>query len=149
MMQAACQFAHRGGSQHCVCRICQGEDWAKRIFDAGKVAGCVVAGLVAQALGRQELLADEVCQVTGVDTHRAGHGAKSVACTSLVAGIVVLLEQQSQSGRILAALSQPCYFAISRWMTMRWREDRVKPHDTQFTSQKPHSMQRSTFFNEE
>ena len=55
--------------------------------------GGKITGFISQTTFRQRPLADHVGKVTGIDSHRAGHGAEAVSGTGLVSGIFVLLFQ--------------------------------------------------------
>ena len=85
---------------------------AQCTFYAGEVIGGEIAGLISYAALRQFFLADDVCQVTRIYSHRTGHGTETVAGTGLVAGIAVLFFEQCKACRVLAALFQPGYFAL-------------------------------------
>ena len=112
VVQSARQLAHDGRAEDGVRRVRQRQYGAQGAFDAGKVACGEVADFVAHALWRQELLADVVRQFARVDAHGAGRGAQAVAGTGLVAGIVVLLDEQGQAFGILAALAQAGHLAL-------------------------------------
>ena len=112
VVQSARQLAHDGRAEDGVRRVRQRQYRAQGAFDAGKVACGEVADFVAHALWRQELLADVVRQFARVDAHGAGRGAQAVAGTGLVAGIVVLLDEQGQAFGILAALAQAGNLAL-------------------------------------
>ena len=85
---------------------------AQCTFDAGEVIGGEIAGLISHAALRQFFLADDVCQVTRIDSHRTGHGTETVAGTGLVAGIAVLFFQQGETFGGFAALSKAGYLPL-------------------------------------
>ena len=110
------QIVGKGGDGLCVqyrmCGVGKRESWAQQAFYAGKVLGCEVSGFITEAVLWQLRLADKMCEVARIDTHRAGHGAQAVAGTRLVARIAVLLLQDFQSIGVFSRLFQAGDFPL-------------------------------------
>ena len=92
--------------------ISQAQYRAQGTLDTGKMIGGEIADFISKAAVRYFLLANNMCQVACIDSHRAGHGAQPVTGTGLVAGVTVLLFQQGETFGVFTILPKAGDFSL-------------------------------------